>query len=589
MELGREILPELSPSLMRVTKCDGVAITMDPAMLTSSRVLRKLASSDGSILLSDAATILACERAALLPSSLGDFGAWLDALDYLCAEPPPELYLGAVARGFKHLLSRRSDDEGGAFGSSSSSVEIMRVIAQRRFLTMSLSQGATAAAAAAARPSSPPRGTKRPGGSESLALLPASGCVDAANTDTLDTLEAAERAIVASAEFEAKRASPFWNHARRQVRCALLGLADSLAGAANVCSFVQRLKPLLNAAQMKWLVHKALTRLYVAERTGEDVFLDLHEVRELQHAYKKSYLDLASLLPLGRLPRTRRAPPLFLLPSCAGRAQVNVVVPSDATYVLRSCDRKVPWLRLLWKKGAQEGVAFYLTGSMLTAALLPRAGLLVEPGDVDIFVLDQSSLVRAVALLVACVDSHPDGSVVESKKISPSKYRIKVDWFGREIGVDLYAHPLKRIHRYHMSAARVAFDGTRLYCSVTGAIALATSVSICFEMAHRAERVPAVLFKRWRAGASLVVNGEELREFVEFSQTGDVGLTQKQKDALEKFRSQSARDGLELHLRASEAHRETVFADYNEWRLPAPRAATGADARGVTAERLLQA
>jgi hypothetical protein len=560
MELGREILPELAASLMRATTSDGREVAMDPAMLQSSRVLRKLASPDGSVRLSDAATVLACERAALLPSSLGDFGPWLDALDYLCAEPPPELYLGAVARAFRHLLSRRRVENGDTEANST-------IIAQRRFLAASFSQGA--AVAGAAGPSSPPRGTKRQRRSLSAAA-PEPGAAGAANSDALRTLEAAEEALAVSIQFEATRASPFWGHARRLVRCALLGLADTPAGALQVCSYLQRLVTLLSAAQLRWLVHRALHLLHSAERAGENVFLDLHEVRELQHAYKLSYLDLASLLPLGKLPATRRAPPLFLLPRCAGRAQVPPV-PSDALHARRACERRVPWLRLLWEKGAQEGVAFYLTGSTLTAALFPRAGLLVEPGDVDIFVLNQPALERAVALLATCVDgAAPDGRLAESRKVNSHKYRIKLFWQGRETGVDLYAHPLARIHRYHMSAARIAFDGSRLYCSATGAVALATSVSTCFEMAPRAEKAAAILLRRWRAGASLLVNEEELRAFVDFSQTGEAALTLEEKRALGKFRSIAARDGLALHLRYSEAQRETALGDYNEWRLPAP-------------------
>ncbi len=66
-----------------------------------------------------------------------------------------------------------------------------------------------------------------------------------------------------------------------------------------------------------------------------------------------------------------------------------------------------------------------------------------------------------------------------------------------------------------MSLVRAAFDGTRLYCTPTACVALATGVSLDYEvhvenMFHR-ERIAAILQKKWMAGAGLVVRRAELQ------------------------------------------------------------------------------
>ena len=560
MELGREILSELPPHLLRLITPSGSVLMMDPAVLQSSRVLRKLASDDGEIVLSDKVTLSVCERAALLPHDIEEFDAWLDALDYLCAEPPPELFLGAVARAFRHLLSRRSD---GAIP-----FDVGEEIARRRFLVSSLTHEHSPPLPA--EPSSPPRARKRscPWETESHSVN-GSDSDPVPEGELLNILGAANRGMLSSVDFEAKSPSRLWSHARRQVRCALLGTADSLAGAIQVCRHVQLLVPLLTSAQVRWLVHRAIASLYAAERDGQPHFVCLGAVCELQRAYKKSYLDLAGLLPpIERSPQgRRRRQPLFLLPCCAGRARVPLV-RGDTAWVRRACERRVPWLGALWERGEQDGIAYHLTGSMLTAVLLPRAGALVKPGDVDVFVLQQSSLELASRTLTDCITTLHHGAVVESKKVGPSKYRVRFTLRGQDSAVDLYAHPLTRIHQYHMSAARVAFDGTRLFCSMSGAIALATGVSVCFNMTHKVERAASILFRRWRAGASLLVNEDELRAFIQASQNVDANLTTQQKQTVAEFRSPVARNKLEMHLRHADTFRQQAVLDYDEWRTP---------------------
>ena len=557
--MERSLLTELPAGLLRLTTPSGAVLAMDPSMLRNSQVLRKLASCDGTAILSEEATQHACERATLLPRGPTELLEWLDALDYLCAEPPAELFLAAIGRAFHTLLARRAAPE----PDWDAAVEITR----REFLAAALRGAELAAQERGVSGSSPPRGHKRvlPWREESTS--------PPATEDLPEVLHAAEKALTATIGFEAKAASAMWRHARRQIRCALLGAADSLHGALGVCRFAGRLARVLSQAQLRWLVHRAVMALHAAERRCEPCYLGLDEVRELQRAYKARHLDLSTLLPLRS--KTRRqlmqSSGLFLLPCCPGHA-LTPLVPKEAQWLRRRCELRVPWLAALWDKGAQQGRSFFLTGSTLTVALFPSSAMHAQPADVDLFVTQASSLADAAAELSESVRALHEGVVLAETLLTPSKYRFTVAASGHRAEVDLYTHPLARIHRYHMSSVRAAFDGQRLFCSMSCATSLATSVSTCFDMVHRPERAAAVLLRKWRAGAGLLVNLPELHAFVDFASKAE-SLLPQQTSALARILGSdwaSASSLLALELRCSEAS-QGVCVDYEEWRVASPR------------------
>ena len=163
---------------------------------------------------------------------------------------------------------------------------------------------------------------------------------------------------------------------------------------------------------------------------------------------------------------------LYLLPGCYGRQDVPRV-HVDAQELRGELRRRVPWLDLLWRRLGAAGFKCYVTGSMLSAAIQPISASAVTPGDVDLFVEDQSNLEECFRVLCGSVKCGSPSTIVSSEQISSSKLRVKLTRDNaNNTYVDLYAHPLPRICKYHMSLVRAAFDGETLYCAPSAASAV---------------------------------------------------------------------------------------------------------------------
>jgi hypothetical protein len=225
----------------------------------------------------------------------------------------------------------------------------------------------------------------------------------------------------------------------------------------------------------------------------------------VQLLYVQGVLDLHCLLAL-----SDPAGAVYLLPGCPGRADVPRAPSSDAQ-IRDRCLARHPWLAALWR----APMRFFLTGSTLTACLAPRTAR-VPPGDVDVFVLDVASL--DLALQQLCSAAAALGAVVSSHRTSHAKFHVHVGAYdGKQpVRVDLYAHDLTALHNYHMSAARVAFDGSDLFCSPTAVTALATTVSPCFALNWKPERAATIILRKFHSGLNLLVSIRELRSFWNF-------------------------------------------------------------------------
>ena len=145
----------------------------------------------------------------------------------------------------------------------------------------------------------------------------------------------------------------------------------------------------------------------------------------------------------------------------------------------------------LWQYAQAKGIKLYVTGSTLTACLLPSTARHAPPSDLDVFVESAGSLTDCLAELRAAVALCQGETHTCSQ--TAHKYRLRLQFPSYEVEVDLYWHALAKLHAYHISAARVAFDGSRLYCAPSAVVALATTVNACFDMRWKPERGLSIL------------------------------------------------------------------------------------------------
>jgi len=500
-------LRECLPSGLLFLRGAAGNVAVDTEVLGNSEVLRKLPQDEDQVQLEDPLLLSACLRLAALPTTPSDLRCWLEASDILCADPSPEALLAAVTRGLRQSLTAPRTHLELAESILPDAVPLDELIQTRACLVKTLAEPG---GDAEARPSPIPPPAKR----QRLAERPS---LALAFRPWTPEVASDVEVLFEACEFAWNRASaaerlPAPCHVHGVIRSALLGLADALETAPMAILQAERLLRFLSQEEVRWLVHRAFTIMLSAEHRSEEFFLGADFAAALQRGYKSGLFDLGSLLPLPRRKarecrQDRFA--VFLTPGCAGRRETPVLQVGS---IVARCRKRVPWIDRLWELQKLRGGTCFLTGSTLTAALLPTTALRVTPGDVDIFVEKNEELAECLADLTCA--SMECGFKAEVATISASKFRVTLTRGEEEMGVDLYTHPLSRVNVYHMSVVRCAFDGERLYCAPSAALALATTVSVEFTMHCKAEKAARVLLRKWRSGLCLLLNAGELRAFV---------------------------------------------------------------------------
>ena len=476
--------------------------TLDGELLGNSGLLRKLCTANGEVALEDPSLYQACACLASLPTRPEEFDEWMTAADYLCADPPGEIFLAATARAFRGFLKEISNAQYTAM-----TKEFWDRRNSRTFLLRAFNN------------------TEAPGPdvpSYSDFVCARDGDVYACpwslaqnGKDWARTLSVCERAW----DFTQQKQNlvvgrSVWLRVRDLLHCVVLGFAEDLRTAPCVVMHIDRLLRFVNPEEARWMTRRAMARMRMAETNGK-FLLGLDFVVALQRAYTSGRLDLNSLcflmdVNMGSI-QTRA---VYLLPDVYGRCNVPTV-ETDVLRLRRSCEEKVPWLRALWTRLLARGARCFLAGSQLTAALLPEATKLLAPGDTDIFVTGQSELHGCLQDLLASVKETSPSAEIQTTQLLAAKFRVIVKAESCS-AIDLYCHPLTHLSTYHMSAVRVAFDGVTLFCSPSCAAALSTSVSADINMTTSAERVREVVIRKWRSGFNLLVTPSEAAAFVEY-------------------------------------------------------------------------
>ena len=530
---------------------------LDASAFGDAFVLRKVLGETpgGEIRLHDEYLFSQCEEAAVVPRSVAGFQRWMDAMDYLCADAEASEVLRNLLTALLDHLSSSTTTEELLYQINPQYVDPAVRAGRRVCIKRSLAQSSVPVEAS--QPPAPPA-SARPAHSKRR--------LDRADEDVVVQIVGfCQRAWAAIDHWEANRPSPWWRQCRSVLRSALLGLADTPRQAADVLLQMDALGAMLSHSQTRWLSCRAASVLQATEALDEPTFVRLDTVKGIQDAYCLGQLDLATLLGLSYMgPSALHA--IYLLPGCPGRAEVERVAPDDATIRRRSIER-FPWLQDLWGKHAARGDRCHMTGSALTAMLLPYTAAIVPPSDVDLFVEDPAHLERSMNDLRECLAARGDSAVCT--RVSAHKFRVSVhskdsedEWF-----IDLYAHPLRQVARYHMSVVRVAFDGESLLCTPSAAIALATSVSTCFDMRWKPERASSILLRKWSSGLNLLVTRSELHAFwvhckriARLKIASDIPATQ-----LEALTETQSLSGLRISTRQPQEAQQ-MHEQYSRWR-----------------------
>ena len=502
------MINELRPTLPRRVKIvhNDASVMLDCELLGNSGLLRKLCAADGEVPVEDPSLFGACLRLSSLPTEPEELEEWMLACDYLCADPPGELFLAATARAFRRFLKEISNAQYSAMTKAfwarrQSRKFLLRSlnVIEDPFPDCDLSYADFLSGA--------------PDCSDGYACPWKLGQNDKEWTRALSICEHAWEFTQQKQNLVLGKA--LWLRVRELLHCVVLGFAEDLRTAPCVVMHLDRLLRFVSNEEARWMTRRAMVAMHMAETNGKQFFLGLEFVVALQRAYTTGRLDLNSLCFLMDVNiESVQYRTVSLLPDCQGRCNVPIV-ETDILRLRRSCEEKVPWLRILWRRLLEKGARCFLAGSQLTAALLPEAAKLLAPGDTDVFVTDESQLQSCLQDLLASIDETFPSAEIQTTQLARAKFRLLVR-ADTVSAIDLYCHSLAQLNTYHMSVVRVAFDGAALYCSPSCAAALSTSVSADLTMTVRAERVREVVLRKWRSGLNLLVTAREAAEFVEY-------------------------------------------------------------------------
>ena len=516
----------------------GRVSSFDAMLLGNSALARKLqAGADANAKLPDGAvavhvheeaTFDALQTVASVPKSPSELRAWCSAADFVCADVEAPQFLQCVLSACRLCVATACDPHQGCMQDGSF---VARLCSRGQLLT-ALQAGVaevecapdyTALLRAARDEASHVTGRGDSDAARASKRRRVENPGEAPPPTSPEDLVAGYDAAQHYLNAPQGREGTIWKRCREVLLCALLGLADTPAGARHIFADLRDMHARLGVGvgvaegqrRTRWLVHRAVTALYAEEHraggAGASCLLGLGAARAVREAYMSGSVDLDCLVP------AQRPCPvdLFVL---QGLQREDRLAPDEGELRRRLC-AAVPWLDRLWRACARDGFLVYVAGSLLTTCL--RAGPLAEdpetaPSDVDLFVTDAGSLPRLAANAREAARALRPTVACDIDECSERKLRATFRGLEGAAGhADLYAHPLHRIRKYHMSLVRAAFDGTRLYCTPTACVALATSVSLDYEVheenVFRPGRVVAILRKKWMAGAGLVVRRAELQ------------------------------------------------------------------------------
>lgn len=160
-----------------------------------------------------------------------------------------------------------------------------------------------------------------------------------------------------------------WLRVRELLHCVVLGFAEDLRTAPCVVMHLDRLLRFVSHEEARWMTRRAMVAMHMAETNGKQFFLGLDFVVALQRAYTTGRLDLNSLCFLMDVNiESVQYRTVSLLPDCQGRCNVPIV-ETDMLRLRRSCEEKVPWLRILWRRLLEKGRA----ASLQEASSQPRS------------------------------------------------------------------------------------------------------------------------------------------------------------------------------------------------------------------------
>uniref|UniRef100_A0A6C0C189 Uncharacterized protein n=1 Tax=viral metagenome TaxID=1070528 RepID=A0A6C0C189_9ZZZZ len=514
------------PSLLRIHHRTQTVL-LHSEMLGESEVLRKMSDAEGDIRSDDPNIFSACLQVSCIPNSPAELQKWIAAHDFLCSFPCPEMLFAAVSKAFRYMLH----DTRSLLECARHVYPAYRPLHERICERTCIVKGFTEDVldpipTSLPKPSSPPPAgdtDAAPGIYEApLALSPNGLWLSRRSGQNCSQLiDACEKTsdFIAAASLAQSVPSLLWAKSRELVRGVLLGLGDQLGSAPGVIMNAQRLLGMLTVEEFRWLARRSLVVMGAAEDSPTPFFLDGEYVHQVQALYKDCTLDLNSLCHLLEASRDDfdLRTGLYLLPGCYGREEVPKV-HLEPKELRKTFKQKVPWLESLWAQLQNAHFKCYVTGSMLTAVLQPhQSGSTVLPGDIDLFVEDKSNLEECFLILRKSVACKSPSTTLSFENISANKLRVQLQCNEATTYIDLYAHPLLRISRYHMSLVRVAFDGDTLYFSPTAASAVATGLSADFSIKWKEERTKGIIWRKWASGASLIVNQTELNVFLKYA------------------------------------------------------------------------
>ena len=538
--VDRVALSEL-PSYLRVLHGD-TSVILHADLYGNSEVLKKMSDGDGLVHTNDKDMFYACTTIASLPTSPRELMNWFDAYDFLCATPPPEWCLAALTRACRRDLSGRQSLIQCAQAVHRSYVPLYTRISKRTSVARSFCENTENLPRAGTYTSAPPNDTDM-ASSVNRPLLPSVSLssrglwireLSGASSDSL--VNACQR-MWKHAHSLRGEVSSMADKMREVIRSVLLGMGDNISTAPAVIHSARQLSHMLTHEEVRWVTRRAMVVMNAMEDSPHAFFVSALYVRELQGLYRDGILDLNSLCHLPEaFPSENYAPhALYLLPGCPGRQEVSAV-EVDISELRSSLIRKTPWLEALWKYSGATATPCYVTGSALTAALVPSTGASVLPGDVDIFIEPPSCLDAFLELVRKSVEERLPSTVLSSTKMSETKLRLTLTTSREGVDsvefADLYTHPLQRIARYHLSVVRAAFDGRTLYCTPSAASALVTSVSADFAIKWKPERARHIIWRKWVSGLNLLVNRTELRMFLRYAKRNSQNISPRLRLAL---------------------------------------------------------
>lgn len=504
--------------LTALIRCPTGELSTTGDLVGAAFVLRKLAVE---VEVTEEPTAIAVRAYLGWPQSLRAFQTWLAAVDFLAAEVPMA-YVGFLLQGAirKHCRCggatvKHPDDPMVTLG--------LALAAHLRGEVRSTADGTY----------EPMTGRRAPGPTATAAAASELLSDTLADVPLLEWLRCCEQLMRPWTMGDRKSSHAAALHLTH-LRLSLLAYAEAPASARHCLEHLGAIADsgVLGASRLRWLVHVALRRLYLAEKAGEHWPLSLDVVCALQEHYCNELLNLDCFVPASRRPTAK----WYYLDGLHGRGNVPPVgTPEEVQARLKST---VPWLQYLAAFRGQ--VPLMLTGSLLAWVL--RASVIIdavyEPADVDIFCSSRDDLHAAVsgvsrAMRQWLVDAlggdggpelwmeAPNASRRILEVPAASAVRLVTLYPGLHICAlrcDVYVNSLARVRCYHLPAVRCSlalaaeFD---LVINPSCAIALATSLNVDYAIVAGKKSPLEILERKLHLGFNFCLPWEAAQQLRE--------------------------------------------------------------------------